>query len=132
MAPEKRKILNFGHTIGHAVETLSLSENGDVRLSHGEAIAAGMIMESFLSKQDAGLPEKDVHLISNCLKVLYTKVNPAILDFEKLQKIMHFDKKNMQYKSRFTLLNSIGKASIDHTCEAENIQRSVEYYIENI
>jgi 3-dehydroquinate synthase len=54
-----RKALNFGHTIGHAVETYSLINDKD-HLSHGEAIAIGMICESYLAHKKTGLPAEEL------------------------------------------------------------------------
>src|SRR5690606_37429720 len=55
-----RKTLNFGHTFGHAIESYFLDHNEKERLLHGEAVAAGMIIATFLSTKLIGFPEKDL------------------------------------------------------------------------
>jgi 3-dehydroquinate synthase len=57
-----RKILNFGHTIGHAFESFYLDT--DKHLLHGEAIAVGMVCEAFLSHKKSGLPKEDLQTIT--------------------------------------------------------------------
>src|SRR5476651_2043255 len=65
-----RKALNFGHTIGHAIETYSLINDED-HLSHGEAIAIGMICEAYLAHKKTGLPAEDLQEITETLNTLY-------------------------------------------------------------
>src|SRR3569623_1493745 len=67
-----RKRLNFGHTIGHAIETYSLV-NDECPLTHGEAIAAGMICEAKLSVMKTGLSEGELQEITEVINGLYPK-----------------------------------------------------------
>ena len=69
-----RKILNFGHTIGHAMETWSL-HNDKIPLLHGEAIAIGMVCEAWLSNKLTGLSKTDLEDISNIIFRFYPKYN---------------------------------------------------------
>jgi len=85
-----RQVLNFGHTVGHAIETWALSHGMDVL--HGEAVAQGMIAETRLSHQHAGLPEKDMIRIISFLEKVFP---PIPLGPEAdLHAIMQKDKKN--------------------------------------
>ena len=65
-----RKALNFGHTIGHAIETNSLLNDGHP-LTHGEAIAIGMVCEAYLSYKKTGLGEEELTEITNVFSRLY-------------------------------------------------------------
>ena len=87
-----RKILNFGHTVGHAIEGLFLEENGTTVL-HGEAVAAGMICEAWLSEKYNGLDSSKRIAIQEFLMSLYPKlaINKTMID--DLLSLMFFDKK---------------------------------------
>jgi len=121
-----RKILNFGHTIGHAIESYSLKHDKDPLL-HGEAIAIGFICESYLSVKYNGLGESDLKEIEGCIFNHYPKYRLEA-SFEDLLSIMHNDKKNQDGKINFSLLKSIGDCGIDSFCSEEDIRESLEYY----
>lgn len=123
-----RKQLNFGHTIGHAIESNVLSQNPD-QLLHGEAIAAGMICESYLSHKLSGLSLSNLEQITIFLLRLYSPVLPAEIDLAGLMPYLVQDKKNRHEKINFTLLNGIGSASTDHFIDPELIEESIRYYI---
>ena len=122
-----RKSLNFGHTIGHAVETYSLTHDTDP-LSHGEAIALGMICESWLAHKKAGLTEAELTEISDVINRLYPRYTIDAGMYEELYSIMLKDKKNIDGKVNCTLLNDIGRYSIDHTCTKDELFAALDYY----
>lgn len=123
----RRKSLNFGHTIGHAIEALSL-EGGRKSLTHGEAIAIGMICESRLAHKEKGLPEAELNEISTFLLSLYPFYTIDEMDFHRLIELMRNDKKNQNDSINFTLLQSIGKSVVDCSCTADAIKESLRYY----
>ena len=123
----QRKILNFGHTIGHAIESYSNKYDKDPIL-HGEAIAAGMICEALLSSIVAGLPQKDLNEIIYWISAVFP---PVKLNEEAIPEIMKFmtnDKKNKEGKINFTLLKRIGKAEIDYECDVKLIEKALKTY----
>ncbi|MDP4266884.1 MAG: 3-dehydroquinate synthase [Bacteroidota bacterium] len=122
-----RKILNFGHTIGHAIETLSLEKDKDPLL-HGESVAIGLICESFLSVKYTNLDEAALYSISSSIKSLYKHypINKNL--YNKLTDIMKKDKKNENQKINFTLLKGIGNAEININCNINDIHQSLDYY----
>ena len=122
-----RKILNFGHTIGHAIEAYSL-ENEKDSLLHGEAIAIGMICEAYLSVKKCGLSERELLEIQAVLLTHFPK--HAIADFnrEKLLEIMSIDKKNEGTVIKAALLTEIGKCDYDIAITKEEIFESLNYY----
>jgi 3-dehydroquinate synthase len=124
-----RKALNFGHTIGHAVETHSLTNDKDP-LTHGEAIALGMICEAYLSHKKAGLSSSELDEIVEVIGNLYPKYKLAQADFKTLCAIMLKDKKNQNGKINCTLLTSIGQCSLDNICTNEELCESMAYYAE--
>jgi 3-dehydroquinate synthase len=125
-----RKILNFGHTIGHAVESYSLKNDRDPLL-HGEAIAIGFICEGFLSVKYNGLPEAELKTICKTILSRYPKYQFKKSQFSELISLMQMDKKNMGGKINFSLLKTIGECGIDSFCNEEDITRSLEYYLES-
>ncbi len=121
-----RKALNFGHTIGHGIESVFL-EKPDFLL-HGEAIAIGMICESFISNEIAGLSDKELNSISSYLLSIFGHQPLEKADFKAMISIMGNDKKNIGNKINFTVLNGIGKVSINETATKTLIIKSLEYY----
>jgi 3-dehydroquinate synthase len=122
-----RKALNFGHTVGHAVETYSLMNDKDP-LSHGEAIAIGMICEAWLSNKKIGLPDSQLTEIAEVLNGLYPKYQIAESTFPTLLEHMLKDKKNQNGKINCTLLKYIGQYSIDNICTETELCDSLRYY----
>jgi len=123
-----RKCLNFGHTVGHAVETYSLQNDGEKHLTHGEAIAIGMICEAWLSHQKAGLNEVELNEISTVLNNLYPKYKIEESIFSTLHSLMKTDKKNQNGHVNCTLLETIGQCSINHIATEEELYDSLRYY----
>ncbi len=123
-----RQILNFGHTIGHALETLG----GHCRLRHGEAVAYGMLCAAFIStlqEEDTGmekrLSENHYEMISRTIRRLPL---PAILPPEASQiiRIIKHDKKNRHGVLNFVLLEEPGKPVISTALKEEVIKLSLE------
>src|SRR5690554_722237 len=122
-----RKILNFGHTIGHALETFSLQEDPDPLL-HGEAIAAGMICEAYLSHKLLGLSQSELENISETLISRFGKVGLTSNAYPALLEIMSNDKKNTSGKLGFALLDRIGHCEAECYVEPEMIIEGLDYY----
>ncbi len=121
-----RKALNFGHTIGHAIESWAL--NSDAPMLHGEAIAAGMICETYLSTRITGFSEESAKHVSSFILKIYGKYSLKNEYFSEILRLMKNDKKNKNGLINFTMLNEIGKAKIDQTCSEELILESLTYY----
>ena len=124
-----RKILNFGHTIGHAMESKSF-EGDEYKLLHGEAIIAGMLCEAYLSVKKAGLPKNELNEITSFLLDTFKPINFNKFDETRLLELMKHDKKNTKGEINFTLLNSIGKAAFDKKCSIQLIKEALRYYRE--
>jgi len=122
-----RKQLNFGHTIGHALETYSL-ENGQHELLHGEAVAIGMVCEAWLSVQFADFPEESLDVLTDFILPLYPLYKFENLALHRLIEIMRHDKKNRHDKLNFTLLHAIGEASHDHEISADFVIEALAFY----
>jgi 3-dehydroquinate synthase len=122
-----RKSLNYGHTVGHAVETYSLM-NDENPLTHGEAIAIGMICEAKLSNLKINLSEPELQEITEVIMGLYPKYNFAKDSYETLYSIMLKDKKNQKGRINASLLNRIGQCRIDNICTEAELYASLDYY----
>lgn len=122
-----RKVLNFGHTIGHAIETYSLSKHED--LLHGEAIAAGMVAEGWLSNQKTGLAKADLDQFSAFLIRTYGKITFNHDELEQIIQLASQDKKNVNSELRFVLLEEIGRAVYDVPVKTNEIRSALEFYL---
>jgi len=122
-----RKALNFGHTIGHAVETYSLLNDKDP-LSHGEAIAIGMICEACISHKRTGLSADDLEEITRVFSDLYPRYNLKESYNDTLYELMLKDKKNQNGKINCTLLTKIGECVIDNVCTKDELFEALGYY----
>ncbi len=121
-----RKALNFGHTIGHAFESLAMEQNRPVL--HGYAVAYGMITELFLSVKKCNFPESDYKNLTSWLLSMYGKFEISESDFNRLYELMTHDKKNESGRINFTLLSEIGKIEINQNCEKEIIFNALDYF----
>ena len=119
-----RKILNFGHTIGHAIETTYLEKKN--KFFHGEAIAIGMICESYISFHKKMLSENELNTISGYILSVF-KSNKIEYHEEILKNAKH-DKKNFNKKIMISLLEEVGKCNFDFEVSEDEIKKSIEYY----
>lgn len=122
-----RKILNFGHTIGHAIEAYALEKSPD-SLLHGEAIAIGMICEAYLSVKKCGLSEAALKEIKTVLLKHFSKQNIADFDTAKLLQIMSIDKKNEGATILAALLSEIGTCQYNIAITQAEMIESLEFY----
>ena len=121
-----RKALNFGHTAGHAFESLAMKQNRPIL--HGYAVTFGMILELFLSVKKCNFPSTDFERLTNWLLKIYGKFEISTNDFEQLYELMTHDKKNEAGKINFTLLTEIGKIEINQDCKKELIYDALDFY----
>ncbi|MGC1473434.1 MAG: 3-dehydroquinate synthase [Psychroserpens sp.] len=124
----ERKHLNFGHTLGHAIESYFLSHEDKEALLHGEAIAIGMILECFISSEILGFPKSDLEQITKAMNAIYKPVNIASHDIDYIIDLLKYDKKNEHGNINFVLLESFGNPKIDCVVANELIKRSFAYY----
>ena len=121
-----RKALNFGHTIGHAIEGWALET--DKPLLHGEAIAIGMICEAWLSHKILNLPLEQVHEIGRFIKRIYDGYDLPKTAYPTFIQLMKKDKKNELAEINFSLIQPIGNAVINQSAEANLILESLDFY----
>ncbi|MFK7050388.1 3-dehydroquinate synthase [Flavobacterium columnare] len=123
-----RKTLNFGHTLGHAIETYFLETPSKERLLHGEAIACGMILESYLSFKKELLSIEEYQEIKRLIQNIYSPISFESDEINTIINLLIHDKKNEFGKIQFSLLNSIGQCVINQTVEDLDILTAFDDY----
>lgn len=120
-----RKILNFGHTIGHALESLTLKRSNF--LLHGEAVALGIIGESRLAYLMGLLTEKDFVRIEKAVSNAGLPKKIDNISINKVLEIIKFDKKNVGGEILFSLPKRIGEVDFDIQAPGELIIKAIKY-----
>lgn len=108
-----RKLLNFGHSIGHALE--SLSWNSPQPLLHGEAVALGLLAEAYLSAHYLQLPQKELDQIEAAIRPLYPSFPLAQIPPNSFFPLLRQDKKNEGKTHSFTLISAIGQGQFNQS-----------------
>lgn len=123
-----RKTLNYGHTLGHAIESYFLESKEKTILLHGEAVAIGIILATHISAELLDFPKERLKDVTATVLKYFPKKNFDKNDIEAVIKLLAFDKKNRNGKVLFVLLKDIGQYKTD--CEVPNslIYKSFEYY----
>ena len=118
-----RKALNFGHTIGHAIESVAIEQ--DMEIYHGDAVAYGMVVELYLSMKKLGFETGHYEAVRSLVEERFPRYR-AVATPEKLYSLMLHDKKNEQNGVNFTLLRCPGEFEIDNYCSKEEILSALE------
>jgi 3-dehydroquinate synthase len=119
-----RKALNFGHTLGHAIESYFLENEHKKSLLHGEAIAAGMILESYISWQKKLLTAAEYIAIKETINAVFDRIPFEENDINPILELLIHDKKNEYGKIQFALLDGIGKTALNQEVENQLIIKS--------
>ena len=146
-----RKALNFGHTIGHALEEFALQQAGGAVVStapenkstpgdavvsispknrpllHGYAVAFGLIGELYMSARKAGFPTERLHQTARFIRENYAQTEFTCNDYPTLLNLMRHDKKNTSGVINFTLLHNIGDIRINQTATDEEICEALDF-----
>jgi 3-dehydroquinate synthase len=121
-----RKTLNAGHTIGHAVETYLLQS--DRKILHGEAVAAGLVCESYLAMERGMLQKDEFEEIKNYVIGVFGKVRIERVEEEAVAGLTSQDKKNKGNRILCVLLQGIGNAKWDCEISPEEVKRALAFY----
>lgn len=122
-----RKKLNFGHTVGHAIESYFMKSGQPI--PHGFAVAAGIYIESYLSVKYLNLPKEVFKEIAQTIQQFYTKVNFSVSAIDEITNFLQQDKKNESGRSRFTLLKQIGNAEINIEVSNDDVKAALKLYL---
>lgn len=121
-----RKILNFGHTAGHAFESLLIEKGIDT--THGECVAHGIMVALILSHIKLGLPSVVLHQYNREILSNYRRLPVGCKDHDLLMEKIKHDKKNSGGSVRFVLLKDIGIPEWDIAVEGNDIKEALEIY----
>jgi 3-dehydroquinate synthase len=116
-----RSLLNFGHTFGHAIE----AGTGYGAWLHGEAIAAGMVMAAELSARAGLIAAADVQRVRSLLSRAGLPITGPALSTERLLELMALDKKVARGRTRFVLLEAIGRAALHADLEERQVREAI-------
>lgn len=122
-----RKILNFGHTIGHAIESYYLHDV-DRALLHGEAIAIGMMCETYLAQCKGFITEADLAQVTNYIMGLYPSLSIKDEEVADIAQLTMQDKKNEGGKIQCTLLEQLGKANFNQPITLTEVSQALRWY----
>ena len=125
-----RKALNFGHTIGHAFESLALAEERPEL--HGYAVAWGMVCELYLSCLKTGFPTDRMRQTVRFIKEHYGTFAFDCKEYDRLYDLMKHDKKNTAGVINFTLLKDIGQIALNQTADKDLIFEAFDFYRETM
>lgn len=123
-----RKVLNFGHTIGHALEALMIENHNN--MLHGEAVALGMLPALYLSAKYCNLDRKWIELYKVLYKNYFNYFDIKNLQIENILEMMRHDKKNADGKIKFVLISEPGIPVIDVFVKETDIVDSLKYLID--
>lgn len=121
-----RKTLNYGHTIGHAVESSFLA--GGKPILHGEAVAMGMICETYLSALEGLITHDEAETVIRNIQRFFPQIEIEQSALQTLPQLMKSDKKNSGGQINFSLLTGIGACGFNHNVSEENIYNALHYY----
>ncbi|WP_111708461.1 3-dehydroquinate synthase [Lutibacter citreus] len=125
-----RKILNYGHTLGHGIESYFLDSEDKEKLTHGEAIAVGMITEAYLSEKLLGFPSNTLKEIKTSIIEKYGKISIETTDYDAIIALLIHDKKNVGGQVNFVLLTDLEKFKLDCKVEKNLLIEALDYYRE--
>ena len=125
-----RKSLNFGHTAGHAIESYFLESTSKPNLTHGEAIAVGMIIELYYSVKLYSFPLELTHELKTFVQRFYGDITIEQQDLDKIIELMKYDKKNVSGKVNFVLLEDMEKCHMDVQIDPQLVKEGFRYYMQ--
>ena len=123
-----RKTLNFGHTLGHAIESFYLTHSQKPRLLHGEAIAIGMVLEAYLATHCSGLSKSIAEEVKETFDKFFPKVDICAEDQTAILDLIRHDKKNKAGRVNFVLLKAIGEPDVDVSVPQEFFSKAFQFY----
>ncbi len=120
----ERALLNFGHTLGHAIEKYM-----NFQLLHGECVFIGMLLATIISYNKGNISMDDMKLVFNTISAFDVPILPKDMDIDAVISYTKNDKKVVGDKVKFILLNNIGEAYIDMDVTSEDMRTSLEYLL---
>ncbi|NLJ81637.1 MAG: 3-dehydroquinate synthase [Bacteroidales bacterium] len=123
----ERKKLNFGHSVGHALEAMCMQKKQPIL--HGEAVAWGMLAEAHISFQKQYISENELHEISTTISSFFKPIPISLTDLNPIKQYLYNDKKRIGDSLNMTLLQKIGTAVINQNCSDVEFNNAFEYIV---
>ena len=123
-----RKVLNYGHTVGHAIESYFLEHRSLENLTHGEAVAIGMVIEAFVSHKLYDFPLFELTSLKEYIHNTYGKIIIPKELYNDILDLMRHDKKNINGSIRYILLKDVTDFVINATASTDLIIEGLNYY----
>lgn len=123
-----RKVLNFGHSLGHAIESYFLDHKEKPNLTHGESIAIGMVAACYLSHHYCSFDLKEALVVKNFIHNYFGKVTLDKTDYPALLELLKHDKKAQQDVVKFVLITKIGHYKLDCVVSDVLIKEALDFY----
>ena len=121
----ERAMLNFGHTLGHAIE-----KRMNFTMLHGDCVAVGALAASYISYKRGYLSEAQLHDVKAILEAFSLPVSLPVMDTEEIIEITQSDKKMEAGQIQFILIEDLGKAFIDTTVTKEEMREALEFVMQ--
>ena len=121
--------MNFGHTIGHAIESYFLESSAKKSLTHGEAIAVGMVIELYYSSVKFDFPLDLTNELKLFVNDFYGKIIIEKEDIPSIIDLMKYDKKNVSGKVNFVLLDTLEHCQLDVQLSPDMIMDGLNFYM---
>ena len=123
-----RKVLNFGHTLGHAIESYCLESKSRPTLLHGEAVAIGIVLATYISSALVGFDKNKLASVTAFILTSFKKQTFNKQDIESIITLLKHDKKNKAGAVLFVLLEDFGKTHINKEVPNSLIEEAFDYY----
>lgn len=123
-----RKVLNFGHSLGHAIESYFLEQKDKSNLTHGESIAIGMVAACYLSHHYCSFNLKEAITIKKFIHSYYGKISIDKTDYPALLELLKHDKKAQQNVVKFVLITDIGSYKLDCVVSEVLMKEALDFY----
>jgi 3-dehydroquinate synthase len=123
-----RKVLNFGHSLGHAIESLFLSKSEENHITHGEAVAAGMVLAAHLSHQYLEFSLDKTDEIKCHIQQYFGRIGLSKSDYHSILDLLKHDKKAESGCVKFVLLTQIGRFKLNCNVDETAIIKALDYY----
>lgn len=123
-----RMALNFGHTLGHAIESYHMDSSSKTKLLHGEAVTIGMILALKLSEEVVGFDSESCGKASKIISTYFKPIEFSEEDIVNIKSYLKHDKKNSAGNVNFVLLEAIGQPKINCRVSEEQIKKAFAYY----
>lgn len=120
-----RKVLNLGHTVGHAIESLAMEQQRTIL--HGYAVAWGLVCELYMSVTLCGFPQQKMRQTVQFIHQTYGRFDFDCKDYNRLYELMRHDKKNVGDDINFALLGDIGDVRLDQKASQELVFEALDF-----